>query len=359
MHIEQDLLPDQARKTPPQTLAGVTFGTIFTDHMLVMRWSSRQGGWHSARIQPYQNLSMAPSTLVLHYGQSAFEGMKAYRSQDQQIRLFRPRLNFERLNRTAQRMCLPEIDVDFALQALQQLLRTDQNWVPNEPGTSLYIRPTLLATEEALGLKVSQEYLFFIILCPVGPYYPEGFNPVKIIVEQKYVRAAPGGVGEAKTAGNYAASNLAEKEAKAKGYTQVLWLDAVERRYVEEVGSMNIFFVMENEIVTPQLTGTILPGITRRSVLELGRYWGLPMVERRIPLDEVLEGLRQGTIKEVFGSGTAAVISPVGELSWQGESYQVGDGKTGPIAQRFFENFTGIQYGQLEDPFNWSEIIEG
>ena len=221
MDIVQELLPQQARKTPPSTLTGVTFGTVFSDHMLAIRWSSDRGGWHSAKIQPFQNLQMSPSTLVLHYGQSAFEGMKAYRGADQKIRLFRPRQNFERLQRTAQRICLPELNVETGLQALKLLLRTDQNWVPNEPGTSLYIRPTLLATEEALGLKVSKEYLFFIILCPVGPYYPEGFNPVKIIVEEEYVRAAPGGVGEAKTAGNYAASNLAEKEAQAKGYTPV------------------------------------------------------------------------------------------------------------------------------------------
>ena len=357
MDIAQEILPQQVRKTPPSTLSGVTFGTVFSDHMLVIRWSSDRSGWHSAKIQPFQNLQMSPSTLVLHYGQSAFEGMKAYRGADQKVRLFRPRQNFERLQRTAQRICLPELDVETGLQALKLLLRTDQNWVPNEPGTSLYIRPTLLATEEALGLKVSKEYLFFIILCPVGPYYPEGFNPVKIIVEEEYVRAAPGGVGEAKTAGNYAASNLAEKEAQAKGYTQVLWLDAVERQYVEEVGSMNIFFVMENEIVTPQLNGTILPGITRRSVLELGRHWGLPMVERRIRIDEVLSGVRQGTIKEIFGSGTAAVISPVGELSWKGESFLVGEGKTGPVAQRFFQNLTGIQYGEMEDPYGWMQLI--
>ncbi len=357
MHIEHELLPQSERRTPPASMSGVTFGTVFTDHMLVMRWTLGKG-WHSARIQPYRPLQIAPSTLVLHYGQSAFEGMKAYRTEDQRQVLFRPRLNFERLNRTAHRICLPEMDIDVAVNSLKDLLRIERNWIPKEPGTSLYIRPTLLAVEEALGLKVSSEYLYFVILCPVGPYYPEGFNPVKIVVEEQYVRAAPGGVGEAKTAGNYAASNLAEREAKAKGFTQVLWLDAVERKYVEEVGSMNIFFVFEDEIVTPQLTGTILPGITRRSVLELGHHWGLNMIERRISIQEVLEGIQNGAIREVFGSGTAAVISPVGALSYQAQTHTIGDGQTGPVAQRFFDNLTGIQYGRLSDPFGWSESIE-
>ena len=252
-------------------------------------------------------------------------------------------------------MCLPELDVEEVLTALKQLLRLDSGWVPNEAGTSLYIRPTILATEEAIGLKVSSKYLFYIILSPVGPYYSQGFNPVKIMVSDKYVRAVPGGVGFAKTGGNYAASNLAEKEAKELGYTQVLWLDAVERRYIEEVGAMNIFFVINDEIVTPQLTGSILPGITRMSVLELGKYWGLKVKEGRITIDEVLNGLKDGTVSEVFGAGTAAVISPVGTLSYKGEDYQVSDGETGPVAMRFYEHLTGIQYGKEADHFDWVE----
>ena len=254
-------------------------------------------------------------------------------------------------------MCLPELDVEEVLTALKQLLRFDSGWVPNEAGTSLYIRPTILATEEAIGLKVSSKYLFYIILSPVGPYYSQGFNPVKIMVSDKYVRAVPGGVGFAKTGGNYAASNLAEKEAKELGYTQVLWLDAVERRYIEEVGAMNIFFVINDEIVTPQLTGSILPGITRMSVLELGKYWGLKVKEGRITIDEVLNGLKDGTVSEVFGAGTAAVISPVGTLSYKGEDYQVSDEETGPVAMRFYEHLTGIQYGKEADPFDWVESI--
>ena len=254
-------------------------------------------------------------------------------------------------------MCLPDLNIEEVLDALKQLLRLESSWIPHESGTTLYIRPTIVATEEAIGLKVSSKYLFFIILSPVGPYYPQGFNPVKIMVSDKYVRAAPGGVGYAKTGGNYAASILAEKEAKKLGYTQVLWLDAVERRYIEEVGAMNIFFVINDEIVTPQLTGSILPGITRMSVLELGKYWGLEVSERRIPIDEILTGLKDGSVTEIFGAGTAAVISPVGVLSYKEEEYHVGNGKTGPLATRFYDQLTGIQYGKEPDPFGWVETI--
>jgi branched-chain amino acid aminotransferase len=295
--------------------------------------------------------------MVLHYAQMSFEGLKAYQTDSGEHVLFRPRENFKRMNRTSLRMCLPELDVEEVLTTLKKLLRLDSGWVPYEAGTSLYIRPTILATEEAIGLKVSSKYLFFIILSPVGPYYPQGFNPVKIMVSEKYVRAVPGGVGYAKTGGNYAASILAEKEAKELGYTQVLWLDAVERRYIEEVGSMNIFFLINEEIVTPQLTGSILPGITRMSVLELGKHWGLKVSERRVSIDEILKGLKDGSVTEIFGSGTAAVISPVGVLSYKGEEYQLGNGETGPITSRFYEQLTGIQYGKVADPFDWVESI--
>ena len=279
-------------KTPPATMSGVVFGKVFTDHMFCMEWEDGKG-WHNAEIKPYAPLMLDPSSMVLHYAQMSFEGLKAYRSDSGEHVLFRPRENFKRMNRTSQRMCLPELDVEEVLVALKQLLRLDSGWVPDEAGTSLYIRPAILATEEAIGLKVSSKYLFFVILSPVGPYDPQGFNPVKIMVSEKYVRGVPGGVGFAKTGGNYAASNLAEKEAKELGYTQVLWLDGVERRYIEEVGAMNIFFVINNEIVTPQLTGSILPGITRMSVLELGKLWGLEVKEIRITIDEVLNGLKK------------------------------------------------------------------
>ena len=343
-------------KTPPASMSGVVFGTVFSDHMFCMEWEEGKG-WHNAEIKPYGPLMLEPSSMVLHYAQMSFEGLKAYQTDSGEHVLFRPRENFKRMNRTSLRMCLPELDVEEVLTVLKQLLRLDSGWVPNEAGTSLYIRPTILATEEAIGLKVSSKYLFYIILSPVGPYYSQGFNPVKIMVSEKYVRAVPGGVGFAKTGGNYAASNLAEKEAKELGYTQVLWLDAVERRYIEEVGAMNIFFVINDEIVTPQLTGSILPGITRMSVLELGKYWGLKVKEGRITIDDVLNGLKDGTVSEVFGAGTAAVISPVGTLSYKGEDYQVSDGETGPVAMRFYEHLTGIQYGKEVDPFDWVESI--
>jgi len=321
-----------------------------------MEWDDGKG-WHNAQIKPYGPLKLEPSSMVLHYAQMSFEGLKAYKIESGEHVLFRPRENFKRMNRTAQRMCLPELDVEEVLDSLKQLLRLDSGWVPGEDGTSLYVRPTILATEETIGLKVSSKYVFFIILSPVGPYYPQGFNPVNIMVSEKYVRAVPGGIGFAKTGGNYAASNLAEKEAKELGYTQVLWLDAVERRYIEEVGSMNIFFVIDDSIVTPMLTGSILPGITRMSVIDLAKHWGLNVEERRITIDEVLNGLENGFVTEVFGSGTAAVISPVGMLAHKGKDFQVGKGETGPVAMRFYKHLTGIQYGRESDPFGWLELI--
>ncbi|MBF0352965.1 MAG: branched-chain amino acid aminotransferase [SAR324 cluster bacterium] len=352
MELNIRTLPDSQRKTPPADISKVAFGTVMTDHMFMMEWDKGKD-WHSARIEPYHKLELDPSAMIFHYGPEAFEGLKAYKSANGQHVLFRPKVNFERMNRTAQRMCLPEIDIEFVLSSLKKLLQVESRWIPESPGTSLYIRPTLIGVEEALGLKVPNRFLFFIIMCPVGPYYPEGFNPVKIVVSETYTRAAPGGTGEAKTAGNYAASILAEKEAKARGYTQVLWLDAVERKYVEEVGSMNIFFVIGNDLVTPKLTGTILPGITRQSVLEMGRHWGLNVVEKRISIEEVVQAYHSGQLKEIFGSGTAAVISPVGLLHYKDQDLVINGGKTGPVAQRFFNEITGIQYGQKPDPFSW------
>ena len=356
MEVKYSARSAEQLKIPPASMSGVIFGTVFSDHMFCMEWEEGKG-WHNAEIKPYGPLMLEPSSMVLHYAQMSFEGLKAYQTDSGEHVLFRPRENFKRMNRTSLRMCLPELDIEEVLTTLKKLLRLDSGWVPYEAGTSLYIRPTILATEEAIGLKVSSKYLFFIILSPVGPYYPQGFNPVKIMVSEKYVRAVPGGVGYAKTGGNYAASILAEKEAKELGYTQVLWLDAVERRYIEEVGSMNIFFLINEEIVTPQLTGSILPGITRISVLELGKHWGLKVSERRVSIDEILKGLKDGSVTEIFGSGTAAVISPVGVLSYKGEECQVGNGETGPITSRFYEQLTGIQYGKVADPFDWVESI--
>ena len=357
MEIKIAPIPSKEKKTPPKEVSNLVFGKHFTNHMFLMEWHEGVG-WHNARIEKYHPLTLEPSAIIFHYGQESFEGLKAYHTTSGSYVLFRPEQNFARMNRTAQRMCLPEIDVDFVLKALKELLRLDLEWVPQAEGTSLYIRPTLIATEAALGLKTSNSFLFFIILCPVGPYYPEGFNPIKILVSEKYTRAAPGGVGEAKTAGNYAASALAEKESREQGYTQVLWLDAVERKYVEEVGSMNIFFVINDEVVTPALNGTILPGITRETVLELCQHWGWKASERRISIDEAVASIEDGSLTEIFGSGTAAVISPVGELSYQEKNYTIGDGTTGPKANRLFDEIMGIQYGKVQDIFQWLEPIK-
>ncbi|HHD56639.1 MAG TPA: branched-chain amino acid aminotransferase, partial [Desulfobulbaceae bacterium] len=302
--------PEQLKKKPDQNALG--FGQYFTDHMFVMRWS-REQGWHDAQLQPYQNFSIDPAAMVFHYGQAIFEGLKAYRGKSGNILLFRPTNNFERMNQSAVRMCMPRIPVDRILQALKALVYLDRDWVPNTDGATLYLRPTMIASEPALGLRPANEYLFFILASPVGAYYAEGFNPVKIYVEDKYVRAVPGGVGEAKTAGNYAASVKALTEAQSNGYSQVLWLDALEHKYIEEVGTSNAFFVINDELITPPLAGTILPGITRDSVLQLARDWGMHVNERRISIDEVVEAAGDGSLQEVFSTGTAAVISPLGE----------------------------------------------
>jgi len=351
MDIEIIQAPATALKEKPAD-DSLGFGQIFTDHMFVMRFSEGKG-WHDAKIQPYQDFSIDPSAMVLHYGQAIFEGLKAYRGADGRIALFRPTSNLERMNRSATRMCMANFDNDQVMTALKELLKVDQEWVPHSKGATLYIRPTMIATEAGLGVRPSKEYLFFIILSPVGAYYPEGFNPVKIFVTDKYVRAVKGGVGEAKTAGNYAASIMAALEAQSMGYTQVLWLDAVERRYVEEVGTMNIFFKINDEVITPPLSGSILPGITRDSALRLLRDWGLKVSERQIGIDEVFEAGRSGALQEVFGTGTAAVISPVGSLLYKDELLTINNGETGPLAHRLFAELEAIQYGTTTDRFGW------
>jgi len=338
------------KEKPDQNNLG--FGTIFTDHMFNMDYSPEKG-WHNPRIEPYQALTMDPATMVLHYGQGVFEGLKGYRNASGGVQLFRPQENVERLNRSSKRLCIPEMDPEFVLEAIKQLITVEKDWVPGVEGTSLYIRPTIIATDPFLGVRASFTYRFFIILSPVGAYYPEGFNPVKIFVTRDFVRAVRGGVGEAKTLGNYAASLLAGDKAHEEGYTQVLWLDGVEQKYIEEVGAMNIFFVIGDEIITPQLSGSILPGITRKSVVELGKSWGLKVSERKISIDEVLEAQGNGTLKEVFGSGTAAVISPVGEIKYGDELITIGGGSVGALSQRFYNSLTDIQYGKTEDPFGW------
>ena len=341
-------------KPKPGTPLG--FGKIFSDHMFLMDYEEGKG-WQHPRIEPYRPFSLDPATLVLHYGQEVFEGLKAYHWRSGEIFLFRPRANYERLNRSARRLCMPEVNVDDAMEATRELVRLERDWVPSEPGTSLYIRPNLIATEVGVGVHVSGKYLFYIIVGPVGAYYPQGFNPVDIFITEKYTRAAVGGLGEAKTLANYAASLLAQREAQQLGYTQVLWLDAVERKYVEEVGTSNIFFYIGDELVTPSLSGTILPGITRDSVIHVARGWGLKVSERRISLKEVFTSIKHGTLKEVFGSGTAAVISPVGKLAYRGETHLVNNGKVGPLAQKLYDYLIGIQYGEVKDPYGWVEKV--
>ena len=332
------------------------FGNLFTDHMFNMDYDLERG-WHQPRIEPYGAIAMDPSTMVLHYGQGVFEGLKAYRAADGRIQLFRPRDNFRRLNNSSRLLCIPAFDEAFMLQALKTLLQLEKDWVPAAPETSLYIRPTIIAMDPFLGVRASHTYRFFIILSPVGAYYPEGFDPIKIQVTREHVRAVRGGVGEAKTLGNYAASLLAGDKAHQEGYTQVLWLDGVELKYVEEVGSMNIFFVIDDELVTPALNGSILPGITRDSVLALGRKWGLKVTERQISIDEVMTAHDNGHLKEIFGSGTAAVISPVGELNYAGRTIQVGDGHVGPLARKLYKAITDIQYGTAQDDMGWVEPV--
>lgn len=332
------------------------FGSFFTDHMFNMDYAPDMG-WHNPRIEPYGPIELDPATMVLHYGQGIFEGLKAYRTEAGGIQLFRPQDNIKRLNRSARRLCIPEVDEDFLLSALKQFISIEKDWVPHAPETSLYIRPAIIATDPFLGVRASNTYRLFIIFSPVGAYYPEGFNPIKIWVTKKYVRAVRGGVGEAKTLGNYAASLLAGNEAHKEGYTQVLWLDGVEQKYLEEVGSMNIFFVIDGEIVTPALNGSILPGITRDSVIKLAQHWNMPVSEKLLSIDELLKANKEGKLNEIFGSGTAAVISPVGEIKYGDQIYQMGNGVVGPMANKFYTSITDIQYGRVADPMGWIETV--
>ena len=332
------------------------FGTLFTDHMFNMDYAPEKG-WHDPRIEPYAPFSLDPACMFLHYGQGVFEGLKAYHTDSGNIQLFRPDENIKRMNRSCRRMCMPELDPTFALESLKELIAVEKDWVPKAPGTSLYIRPTMIATDPFLGVRASHTYRYFIILSPVGAYYPEGFNPIKILVTKEYVRAVRGGVGEAKTPGNYASSLLAGQKAHDEGYTQVLWLDGVEQKYLEEVGAMNIFFVIDGEIVSPKLNGSILPGITRKSVIQLAQKWGDPVSERKISIDELISAIEQGRLQEAFGAGTAAVISPVGEIKYGDRIITIADGNVGPVAQKYYDAITGIQYGKGEDEMGWIEPV--
>jgi branched-chain amino acid aminotransferase len=345
----------QHRKERPKD-KDLSFGTVFTDHMFVMDFEEEKG-WYDPRVEPYGPLSLDPATAVLHYGQGLFEGLKAFRGRDGKIRLFRPDRHAARLNRTAERMCIPALDPEMVLKSWTTLVDLDRDWVPSAVGTSLYIRPTIVASEPFLGVRPAREYIYFVILSPVGAYYPEGMNPVRIKVIDKYVRAVPGGLGEAKTSANYAASLYAAEEAKHEGFTQVLWLDGVHRKYIEEVGTMNIMLMIGDEVITPPLAGTILAGVTRDSVLALLRQWGLRVSERPVTIDEVVGAAGQGTLREVFGTGTAAVISPVGELAYKGQRIVVGGGGIGPLTQKLYDTIVGIQYGTAPDPHGWTVTV--
>ena len=329
------------------------FGHYFTDHMFLMNYTAGRG-WHDPRIVPYGPISLEPCAMVFHYAQEVFEGMKAYRNPEGGVQLFRPMDNLRRMNDSCDRMCIPRIPEAETLEFLKELIRLEADWVPSAEGTSLYIRPFIIATDPHLGVHASKTYLFCIILSPVGSYYPEGINPVRIYVENEDVRAVRGGTGFTKCGGNYAASIRAGERAEAAGYTQVLWLDGVERKYIEEVGSMNVLFKIDGKIVTPQLNGSVLPGITRRSCLELLRDWGYTVEERLLSAEELFTAAENGKLEEAWGSGTAAVISPIGEMGWGEHHVTINNGEIGQLTHRLYDTLTGIQWGREPDPYGWT-----
>lgn len=335
----------------------LVFGTIFTDHMFEMDYEEGKG-WHDPRVVPYHKLELEPSSMVFHYGQEMFEGLKAYKAEDGRILLFRPDKNIERANRSNRRLCIPELPEDVFMEGLERVVSVDRDWIPTKPGTSLYIRPFVIATDPFLGVRPSHTYKFMIILSPVGAYYESGLDPVKIWIEDEYVRAVKGGIGEAKTGGNYVASLASQVKAHDEGYSQVLWLDGVHRKYIEEVGAMNIFFKINGTVITPELNGSILPGVTRDSVIALCKEWKIPVEERRISVDEVVEAAKSGEMEECFGTGTAAVVSPVGELRYEEERMAIGGGKVGELTQKFYDTITGIQLGKIIGPDGWSVEVE-
>ncbi|MDI6871958.1 MAG: branched-chain amino acid aminotransferase [Bacillota bacterium] len=356
MHIEVEELSEEQKKPLVTDPAKLGFGKVFTDRMFTARYEVGRG-WFDHRIERYHDFPLDPAACVLHYAQEIFEGLKAYASEDGRILLFRPELNARRMNRSARRMAMPEFPEEDFLTAIRELVVREKRWIPRAPETSLYIRPTMIATEAFLGVHAGASYLFYIILSPSGPYFQEGFKPVRLYVEDVYVRAVPGGVGDVKTGGNYAASILAGAEAQKKGFSQVLWLDAKERKYVEEVGAMNIFFVFGQKLVTPALSGSILAGHTRLSILEMAGDLGYETEERPISIDEVVAGAADGTLTEAFGAGTAAVISPVSGFRYKGRDYQVGPGEVGPVARDLYRRLTDLQWGRVPDPYGWVREI--
>lgn len=343
------------KEKPDSSVLG--FGKYFTDHMFCMDWNS-ETGWSNARIVPFQNLSLHPASTVLHYGSEIFEGLKAYRTADGSVQLFRPMENIKRLNRSAERLCLPQIPEDLALKVLETFVELEKDWTPSAEGTSLYLRPFLFGNDESLGVHAVHNATYVIIASPVGSYYAEGINPVKIMIEDEDVRAVRGGTGYAKCGGNYAASNRAGERAAQQGYSQVLWLDGVERKYIEEVGAMNVMFKINGKIVTPALSGSILPGITRKSCIEVLKTKGYDIEERLLSVDELEQALENGTLEEAWGCGTAAVVSPIGELCYKGKKFPVNNGEIGQVTQMLYDTLTGIQWGKIEDTFGWTHKIK-
>jgi branched-chain amino acid aminotransferase len=345
----------KSRTTNPKVkpdLNTLDFGSVFTDHMFIMDYN-REKGWHDGRIVPYAPFSIDPAASVFHYGQELFEGLKGYKAKDGRILLFRPEMNEKRAKLSCDRICIPALPNGLMVEAVKALVEFEKDWIPEKEGTSLYIRPFIIATEPFLGVRASNNYLFMIILSPVGPYYKGGLAPTRIYVEDEYVRSVPGSTGAVKVGGNYAVGMKAEQKGHDKGYSQVLWLDGIERKYVEEIGTSNAFFVIDGEVITSPLTGSILPGITRDSVMNLLRSWDRKVSEKRITIQEVYDAHAAGKLEEVFASGTAAVISPVGEFSWKGNSIIINDGKIGATSQRLYDELTGIQYGRKKDEFGW------
>ncbi|MBQ6943968.1 MAG: branched-chain amino acid aminotransferase [Ruminococcus sp.] len=355
--MEIKFIESQNLKAKPAPDQALGFGHIFTDYMFVMSYDAGQG-WHDPEIRPYAPIELSPAAMCLHYGQTVFEGLKAYRTADGKIQLFRPEENFKRLNQSNERLVIPELPIDMAMEGLMELLKVEKDWVPSKDGESLYIRPFIFACDPFLGVKPGDQYLFMIILSPSGAYYASGLNPVNIYVENKYVRAVRGGMGYAKTGGNYAASLIGQDEAHKQNYAQVLWLDGVEQKYIEEVGAMNIFFVIDGEVVTPALQGSILPGITRKSAIEVCKSKGIKVSERRISIQEIADAYDAGKLDEVFGTGTAAVISPVGHLKWNDKVMEINGNKIGAISQMLYDTMTGIQWGKIEDTFNWTVEVK-
>lgn len=356
MKITKQLLDESKRAEKPTKDQELGFGTRFTDHMAIVDYSPEKG-WYNARIVPLDDFKIHPASPVLHYGQEIFEGQKAYRREDGEILLFRPEENAMRMNRSANRMSMPEIDIDLQVELTKQFVDVERDWVPRRDGSSLYLRPTMIARGKSLGASTAKEFTYFIIASPSGSYYKDGIKPVKIMIEDKYVRAVIGGTGAAKTGGNYASSFKATANAQSKGYAQVLWLDGKENKYVEEVGAMNMMFVIDGKIITPNLSGSILPGITRKSVIELAKTLDIEVEERQISLDELFEKHESGKLTEAFGTGTAAVISPVGLFTYKDKTISINNEEIGPVASRIYKELTDIQWGRKKEDKGWSVTV--